>query len=240
MTDEAIKEESREPENLLTLKQVEVPFLDEMIMALLGNDGEIYVPVTSFAQNLGMSNPYSQIQRIKRDDALFTGLRMMTIASAGGPQATQCLRLNTFALWLATISERICKPEIRPRLTHYKLEAADAILNYFREKAIIRTIISPQALTVPGPSASYEEWAAFYETIAGTYRALAAQQAQLTDHEKRLTRNEEEIAVVVDEVQGLKETLAIMGEWNRRVGYVWIGLIVLAVLICNYLIVAAY
>jgi hypothetical protein len=102
---------------------VEVPFLNEMILALLGGDSEIYVPVIPFAQRLGIGNPYNQIARVKRDEALLTGLRDMVINTPGGPQKTKCLRLDTFALWLATISGNMCKSEIRPVLKHYNTKS---------------------------------------------------------------------------------------------------------------------
>jgi hypothetical protein len=66
--------------------QAEVPFLDELLLAVQGVDGDIYVPVTPFAQRLGLAQPHRQVARIRRDETMEEALRMMPIKTAGGTQ----------------------------------------------------------------------------------------------------------------------------------------------------------
>jgi hypothetical protein len=101
-------------------EQVEVPFLSDLLLALQGIDGEIYVPVVPVAERLGIASPYSQIARIRRDETMAEALRRMPIETEGGIQRTQCLRIDMLTLWLATIRAAMVKEEIRPILRQYK------------------------------------------------------------------------------------------------------------------------
>lgn len=208
-------------QELDTIEQVEVPFLNEMILALLGSDNEIYVPVIPFSQRLGIGNPYNQIARVKRDEALLSGLRDMVIGTAGGPQKTKCLRLDTFALWLATISENMCRAEIRPILKHYKLEAANAIVEHFKLKASAlraRLLVPKLQLAIterppmPAPGSSPDEWRAWHLAMADVYLALKEQGAMLGNHEHRLNKLDAEVEALSENMVGVKEVLAMMGE----------------------------
>jgi P22_AR N-terminal domain len=203
-----------EPE-LEAIQQVEVPFLDAFIMALLGNDGDIYVPVAPFAGQLGIVNSRNQVARIKKDDTMSEGLRRMPVESAGGIQRMQCIRLDMFTIWLITITEKMCKEEIRPTLSRYKRQAARAILRHFQEQSLIRT--NGSNLPALAPDASLEEKAVYHRALADLYEDQARQKAQLADHERRLGRAENDIADMQDSLTGVKETLLIMGEMVREV-----------------------
>lgn len=107
-----------------TVEQVEVPFLNDLLLALQGIDGEVYVPVVPVAERLGMASPYSQIARIRRDETMTEALRRMPIETSGGMQKMQCLHVDMLTLWLATIRASMVREEIRPTLQQYKREAA--------------------------------------------------------------------------------------------------------------------
>jgi DNA mismatch repair ATPase MutL len=205
-----------------TLEQVEVPFLDELLLAARGVDGDIYVPVTPFAERLGMAQPRHQITRIRRDETMAEALRTMPIETAGGVQDMQCLRIDMLTLWLATIRAAAVREEIRPTLRQYKREAARAILAYFSAKAqakraaIVPTVERP---LMPASDAPALEWANYYEAMAALYRQVASQQTAIATHEQQLARHDKtiadhdrEIAALSDDMVSVKETLAIMGE----------------------------
>lgn len=124
---EATEPTEQQAPALDTIEQVEIPFLDDLLLAALGADGDIYVPVTLFAQHRGMAQPRHQITRIHRDETMEEALRTMPIETAGGMQDMQCLRIDMLTLWLATIRAAAVKEAVRPKLKRYKREAAHAI-----------------------------------------------------------------------------------------------------------------
>ncbi len=199
-----------------TLEQVEIPFLDELLLAALGVDGDIYVPVTLFAQHLGMAQPRQQIARIRRDETMEEALRTIAIKTAGGPQDMQCLRIDMLTLWLATIRAAAVREAIRPKLKRYKREAARAILAYFTAKAQARALATvaprPEQAPMPATGASPAEWRAWHLAMADMYQMVEAQGATLVEHQQRLDRHDEEIAALADNYSGVREVLSIMGE----------------------------
>ncbi len=209
-------QDTPDPE-LGVIEQTEVPFLDELLLALLGADGDVYVPVVPFAERLGLSSPRSQIYRIKRDDTMAEALRSMPIQTAGGEQHTQCLRIDMLTLWLATIRDAAVKESVRPRLSSYKREAARAILAYFTHKAVSRTLAPTNRPMMPAPDAAPEEFIVFHEAMIAVYRQLATQRNALTAHSARLDQHESEIAALSDDMTAVKEALSVMGETEARI-----------------------
>lgn len=138
-----------EPTELDVIEQVEVPVLEEIILAALGADGEAYIPIRPFAMKLGIAKPERQLDRIRRDDTLRACMRKMTLDTAGGRQTLQCLRVDMFAVWIIGIRESMCKEDVRLRLSAYKREAAKAIIEHFRALAIARQAraVAPAAST---------------------------------------------------------------------------------------------
>jgi len=56
-----------EPE-LDALDQAEIPFLNDILLAVMANDGEVYVPVVPFCEHLGLGSPKHQIRNIRADE----------------------------------------------------------------------------------------------------------------------------------------------------------------------------
>lgn len=203
-----------EPE-LESIQQVEVPFLDAFIMALLGSDGDIYVPIVPFATHLGIGKPSNQVARIKRDDTMSEGLRMMIVDGKGGHQRTQCIRLDMFTIWLVTITEKMCDEKIRLTLSQYKKQVARLILRHFQERALIRT--AGDSVPVLQPDASLEQKASYHRALAEMYDEQARQHIMIVAQAARLGQVEDELAGMRDDLSSVQETLAIMGEMVREV-----------------------
>lgn len=200
--------------DLDAVEQVEVPFLDELLLALQGIDGDIYVPIVLFAQHLGMISPRNQVARIRRDETMSEALRRMPIETPGGLQHTQCLRIDMLTLWLATIRAAAVNENVRPALARYKREAARAILAYFTTKAQSRTMSQRETTAPPMPASgsSLQEWHGWYQAMADLYAAMEQQHGTLASHAARLDRHDDEITALSDDMQGVKEALAIIGE----------------------------
>jgi hypothetical protein len=187
---------------LAVIQQVEIPFLDEILLAALGADGEAYVPVTPFATRLGLGRPASQLDRIKRDDTMSECLCKMQISTPGGKQLMQCLRVDMLALWLAGIRESAVKESIRPQLKWYKKEAAKAIINHFKDLAITQS--SNALVTVKTPDsqlaeviAQYENLKAITQTVLDHLLSLTGQNNQVIDILTGLSEKQEITAMAV-------------------------------------------
>ena len=197
-----------------TIEQVAIPFLDDMLLAALGNDGDVYCPIAPFCRHLGISDTRAQIRRIRDDETMSEGLRRMAIQTEGGQQLLQCISVDMLTLWLIHIREKYCKESIRPLLKSYKRQSARVIRHYFMERAQERAIAVTQDNRVITPSAGAmpEEWANYHRLMSVLYDNLAAQQKILEEHEVRLSQHDREIAAVSDEVMGMREAFRIAGE----------------------------
>lgn len=209
MQDDELESESIDdlPE-IGVIQQAEIPFFHDMLLAALGADGEAYIPITPFAQKLGLAGPRRQVARIKRDDTMQECLCKMQIDTAGGKQSMQCLRVDMIALWLTGIREAAVKEEIRPTLSWYKREAARVILAHFQQRALVQQMHT--ALPMLSEDASLMDRVAYYRALADMYEELDRQRSTLTRHEG-------EIAALSDDMASVKEALAIMGEVAREV-----------------------
>jgi hypothetical protein len=74
----------------------------------------------------------AQYDKIKEHPVLGKGMGLITIPSAGGPQAMTALPLNRLNFWLATIQpNRVPDPETRARVIRYQVECADVLFAHF-------------------------------------------------------------------------------------------------------------
>ena len=215
MVDQNDFEESDTP-TIEVVEQAEIPFLDELLLAVMGTDGEVYCPVVPFCRHLGIVDTKAQTRRIREDETMAEALRLMPIDTPGGKQQTQCLRVDMLVLWLTTIRQNQCKLEVRSTLGYYKREAARAILAYFTAKAQARraVIIVPEVERpiVPTIDAPVSEWANYHEAMAALYRQMSAQQATLGEQQQTIERHDREIGDLAGMLEGMKEALAVMGE----------------------------
>jgi len=208
-----------EPE-LDAMDQVEIPFLNDILLAVMANDGEVYVPVVPFCEHLGLGSPKHQVRYIRADEDLNEALRLIPIETQGGMQKLQCLRVDMLALWLTHIRSTMVNENARPALKRYKKEAARAILNHFLTKAAAQKasqeVSNRERLPLPSPSAGLDEWITYYDGMAALYRTVQQQNTVITIHEQRLDRHDEEIAALSEGFIGIKEALAIIGEMNTE------------------------
>jgi len=120
-----------------------------------------------------------------------------------------------FTIWLITITEKMCKEEIRLTLSQYKKQAARIILRHFQERAVMRA--TGDRVPVLAPDATLSEKAAYYRALAEMYDEQARQRLQLVEQEARLGHVEDELAGMRDDLTGVKGALAIMGEMSREI-----------------------
>src|SRR5712692_11016691 len=84
------------------LEQHIVPFLGDDLAAALTPGGLIYISLPGMCKALGLLTR-GQVRRIKETKSLAKGLRHISLATRGGFQHANCLRVDKVALWLGGI-----------------------------------------------------------------------------------------------------------------------------------------
>lgn len=97
---------------------------------VLNYEGKPYVAMKPICENIGLSWSGQQ-DRIRRNEALKQGRRMIRVPSEGGYQEVLCLPLGYLNGWLFGIEINRVKPEIRDVLRLYQLECYDVLYNHF-------------------------------------------------------------------------------------------------------------
>ncbi len=149
----------------------------------------IFVPLARLCDNLGIDRA-SQAQRLHEHAVLRTGLETVRLHTAGGPQDTQCLRLDLVPFWLAGINTNRVKPDVQAKLVLYQRECAAVLWDAFRPSG------QPSSAALAAPNTQLSPAAQAYET-AMAVAALARQQMQfeavitevaatITEHAQRL------------------------------------------------------
>jgi hypothetical protein len=123
---EIVTEEARE--------QKIVPFMGDDLVAALTMPGDIYISLPGMCSALGL-NTQGQLQRIQRTEELAKGLRRIPLETRGGPQLTNCLRLDKLGLWLAGVETARVKGEFRAKLAAYHEDLAPVAMRVFLQTA---------------------------------------------------------------------------------------------------------
>nr|DAE81025.1 MAG TPA: hypothetical protein [Caudoviricetes sp.] len=114
----------------------EVNFNGANLVGIL-KEGKIYTPLRKFCDFLGVDFS-SQLQRIKRDEALRLGLTMVKITTVENgvekEREVTVLEISFLPLWLTGIKSQQCREEIRQNLLSFKLEAKEVLASAFLGK----------------------------------------------------------------------------------------------------------
>jgi len=108
-------------QTLVAVDQREVALAgeDDAIVAVRVQSGDIYVPLRPVCERLGI-DVQAQTRRIRRDEVLAEGLRMVQLETKGGTQTLLCLELEGVPLWLAGVEPSRVRPALRDRLKTFK------------------------------------------------------------------------------------------------------------------------
>src|SRR5436305_13575837 len=112
------------------LPQRIVPFYGDQLAAVQHEDGTIFVVFNRLCDNLGL-NRYGQVQRVKRSEVMKEGFITITVATEGGPQTVQCLRIDLLPLFLTGVQAKKVKEDLQEQLFHYQKEAAQVLWQAF-------------------------------------------------------------------------------------------------------------
>lgn len=114
-------------ETMLTLS-IKIPLHDKIVTTVQHED-EYYVPIKALVEGIGLSWS-GQLQRIKRDEILNLGVKLLSLGSGGGAQKAVCLPLVLTMGWLYSIDVARCRPEVKEKLNSYKRGMYGAVKTY--------------------------------------------------------------------------------------------------------------
>ena len=171
---------------IISQDQQMVTFYNEELIAVRGDDGQIYASLSQMCKNLGLRTP-SQVKRIKRHEVLLDGYRKGRVMTKGGGQTVGMLRVDLIPLWLSGISAEKVNPEIKSKLIKYQKQAAKVLNEAFQQGRLQSDIDFEQLLNSNSPAAQA------YKMMEGMM-LLARQQllleSRLDNHENRLEQIE--------------------------------------------------
>ncbi|MDQ2810169.1 MAG: ORF6C domain-containing protein [Chloroflexota bacterium] len=107
-----------------------VPFLGDQLTTALTTTGNIYISLPGICQALGL-NGQAQTRRVQRNAVLARGLQRILLATAGGPQAVFCLRIDKLGLFMAGLETSRLRPEFQGKIIAYQEELAPLATRLF-------------------------------------------------------------------------------------------------------------
>ncbi len=141
MTDES-------PAPLMPSAERVVDFYGDPIAVALGADNDVYVPIRTIAEFLGLDWS-SQYKRIQRDEVLAERGRMVVITGADGrPRPMFSLPLDLLPGWLFGITATRVRPELAPKLKQYRQECFRVLWHAF-EPQVLAPVPTPSAASAP-------------------------------------------------------------------------------------------
>jgi hypothetical protein len=169
---------------LVPIEQKEVQFYGDELIAIRGNDGQIYVAIGQMCDALGLDRA-SQARRIRSDEVLVDGYQgaVNLTYPDGGTQPSGVLRVDLVPLWLTGIRIKAVRDDIRPKLKRFKKEAAKVLWEAFQEGRLTSTISFEELLETDSPAVQA------YRTVQALLRLAESQvllEARVEDHDQRL------------------------------------------------------
>lgn len=116
-------------------------------LTVISTESQLLVAMRPICEGIGLAWS-GQLERIKRDEVLSEGVRVIRTPSKGGEQETVCLPLGLLNGWLFGVDAKRCKPFIRQALVRYKFECYDALAAYWQQCSA-KALPSPAALPAP-------------------------------------------------------------------------------------------
>lgn len=113
----------------MTNQLTSIDFHGQTLLATI-QDNVVYTALKPICENIGLSWN-AQFERIKRDEVLAQGIRMIRTPTKGGFQEVVCLPLTLLNGWLFGVDTNRVKAEIKDKLITYKKECYQALFDYW-------------------------------------------------------------------------------------------------------------
>ena len=125
------------PDKITAIEQKTVLIYDDELIAIRGEDNQIYVSVRHLCSSLELERK-SQVRRIRRSDVLVEGFKggghhapPSSDNRGGGKQQAQFLRADLVPLWVSGIDTSRVKDEIKPKIVAFQKEAGKVLWEAF-------------------------------------------------------------------------------------------------------------
>jgi hypothetical protein len=185
-----------EETTLTPVEQKTVNFYDDELLAILAEDGQVYVSVRHLCEALGLARQ-GQVRRIRDDKILseaYQGGNVLFPPSpdgrGGGVQRVGMLRVDMVPLWLTGVRIRAAKEDIRPKLERFQREAAKALWEAFQEGRLTTEPDFDALLAQDTPEAQAVHMARAMLRLANNQLIM---RGRLDDHEGRLEALESQL-----------------------------------------------
>jgi hypothetical protein len=186
---------------LIPVEQLPITLFDSVVLAVRRDDGMIFVSIRDLCLAL-VINPDSQLRRLRNSPLLSSGLARFRVKTAGGPQATDFLRLTEVPAWLMQIN----RSRAQDRLIWLQRYLVDTVYQAFVELA-----------GLPGGPSSAIEDLADLQRLDTAIKALADRQGSVESRQASLEQSQQqthqawqslrdEIKAVVSRVSALEAT----------------------------------
>lgn len=219
-------------QNAITMiEQKTVHFYGDELIALRGNDRQIYVSLSHLCSVLNIDRR-SQVRRIGEHTVMADGYILGRVQTAGGQQKMGLLRVDLVPLWLTTLDTRRVADDVREKLERYQREAAKVLWEAFQEGRLTAPTSLDELLETESPAAQAYKMAAAIMQMARQQLLLESQvdahSAQLVEYGKRLETIEEQLgdtgqqitpAQAMEISQAVKAVAHELGKQTRRNEY---------------------
>lgn len=185
---------------LNTVEQKTVDFYGDELLAVLAEDGHVYVSLRHLCEALGLARQ-GQVRRIRNDQILSEGYQGGNVllppspdGRGGGPQQAGLLRVDLVPLWLSGVRVSATKKEIRPKIERFQREAAKVLWEAFQQGRLTADPSFDELLAGDSPAAQAYRLAQAMMQLARNQLLLEARvdthDARLADYEGRLEQIE--------------------------------------------------
>lgn len=179
--------------SLVSIEQKDVAFYEDVITAVRGDDGHIYISLRNLCDALGI-DVQAQTRRIRRRTVLEHGLQRVAILTTHrGPQQTYVLRVDLVPLFLAGISSKSVAETARPKLERFQEEAAKVLWEAFQEGRLTAEIGLDDLLAGNTPAAQAYKMA---EAIMKMARQQLLLESRLESHTSQLAAHEQRLEAI--------------------------------------------
>lgn len=178
-----------------TVEQKTVLFYDDELVAVRGDDRQVYVSLSHMCDVIGIDRR-SQVRRIRQHVVLGEGYHLGNVDTAGGRQRMGLLRVDLVPMWLATLETSRVSADIEEKLVRYQKEAAKVLWEAFQEGRLTAAPTLDELLKSDSPAAQAYRMAMAIADLARTQLLFESQvETRMDDYEKRL----EQLEVRIDE-----------------------------------------
>lgn len=161
---------------LAIIEQRDVTFYGDMLSAVRGQDGRIYVSFSQVCEALGVDTR-AQRRKLLEHDILSEGLAQSVLPTAGGPQRVYVIRADLVPLWLSGIRAGMVREELREKLRRFQREAAAVLWEAFQDGRLTTEPIADDVLA--GISPETVQAVQLAQAVLALARSQAALEARL-------------------------------------------------------------